>query len=271
VTRVPQFFAITFLASWTCFIGARWLAGPAQPVVVLLGVFCPAIVAVSLTVRDEGADGLVALLRPLLQWNTGARWYVFALGFMAVIKLSAAVVHRALLGVWPRFGSDSVFLMLAVTMLSVVIGGQTGEEIGWRGYALPRLAARFGFGPAALILGLMWAVWHFPLFLLQQSDLHGQSIAVYVLQVVAISVAMTWLYVKSGGSLLLTMLLHAAINNTKDIVPSAVRGATNSFTMAGSPVAWITVALLWICATWFLMLMPPSVRRDHAALELPAF
>ena len=72
---------------------------------------------------------------------------------------------------------------------------------------------------------------------------------------------MAWLYWRTGGSLLLVMLFHAAVNNTKDIVPSAVPGATNSMSLNASLVGWLTVALLWICAAWFL------IRMRRATLE----
>jgi membrane protease YdiL (CAAX protease family) len=226
-----------------------------QSAVILLGVFCPALVAISLTARSEGSIGVAALLRPLLQWNVGARWYVFAATYIAAIKLVAALIHRAILGVWPAFGATPLVVMIAATVMSLMVGGQAGEEIGWRGYALPRLASRFGFGFAGILLGVIWALWHLPLFFFPQGDKSGQSIGVYVLQVTALSVAITWLYVNTRGSLLLTMLMHAAVNNTKDIVPSVLTGATDSFTMQASAVAWLTVALLWICAAFFLVRM----------------
>lgn len=132
---------------------------------------------------------------------------------------------------------------------------QAGEEIGWRGYALPRLAARFGLGPASILLGLIWAFWHIPQFFIREADTYGQSFIVYALQVTALSVAMTWLYARTDGSLLLVMLMHSAVNNAKDIVPSAVPGATNTFGVSASLVAWLTVTLLWICAAYFLARM----------------
>ena len=72
---------------------------------------------------------------------------------------------------------------------------------------------------------------------------------------------MAWVYLRTGGSLLLVMLFHAAVNNTKDVVPSAVPGATNPLSFNASLVGWLTVALLWICAACFL------VRMRHATLE----
>ncbi len=74
------------------------------------------------------------------------------------------------------------------------------------------------------------------------------------------SVAIAWLYDNTRGSLLLTMLLHAAANNTKDIVPSAERDATNPWALSHSVVAWLTVALLWLCAVFFLTQM----RTKHS-------
>ena len=136
---------------------------------------------------------------------------------------------------------------------------QAGEEIGWRGYALPRLSDGFGLAPASVVLGIIWATWHLPLFLIPGADTFGQSFPLHLLQVTALSVAMAWLYWRTEGSLLLVMLLHAAVNNTKDIVPSAVPGARNPFALSTSLVAWITVALLWIAAAYFLVRMRKGI------------
>ena len=143
--------------------------------------------------------------------------------------------------------------MVAGTMISTPV--QAGEEIGWRGYALPRLTHRLGLGGASVVLGVIWACWHLPFFFMPATDTFGQSFAVYLAQVTAISVAMAWLYWRTNGSLFMTMLLHAAVNNTKDIVPSVLQGATNPFSLHASLVAWLTVALLWICAAVFLVQM----------------
>ena len=248
------FFVLTFAITWTSWTAAR--SFPALQVPLLyLGVFAPAFVALALTAQRERSAGVLALLRRLVEWRVGARWYLFAFGYMAAIKLTVAVIHRVAVGAWPRFGDEPWFLMIAATIGSVVLGGQTGEEIGWRGYALPRLAARFGFAGASVILGVIWACWHLPLFFFPGADTNGQSFPLYVIQVTAISVAIAWLYVNAKGSLLLTMLLHSAINNTKDIVPSAVPGATNPWAFSTSPVSWLTVVLLWLFGAYFFVRM----------------
>jgi membrane protease YdiL (CAAX protease family) len=251
---LPVYFGLTFLVAWAFWYAATALGGDSPNQFLFLpGTFAPGIVAVLLTARAEGAAGVRALLAPLFKWEVGARWYLFALLFMAAIKLSVALVLRVTTGDWPRFGDTPIYLMLAATLISTVILGQSGEEVGWRGYALPRLATRLGLGPASLILGVIWAVWHLPLFFIPGTSTTGQSFPLYLLQVIALSVALAWLWWHTGGSLLLTMLLHAAVNNTRDIVPSAVEGADAAFGLSTSRAAWLTVLLLWICAGYFLV------------------
>src|SRR5205814_483506 len=118
-----------------------------------------------------------------------------------------------------------------------------------------RLAARFGLGRASIVLGVIWACWHLPLFYLRGVDTYGQAFVPWLLQVTALSVAIAWLYWRTGGSLLLTMLMHAAINNTKDIVPSIGRTPTNPFLPGTALMLWLTAGTLWIPAAYFLVRM----------------
>ena len=154
--------------------------------------------------------------------------------------------------------------MEAGLLLSTPI--QVGEETGWRGYALPRLAERMGLAWGSVLLGVIWAVWHLPLFFMPVTDVFGQSLPTYVIQVTALSVAMGWLYAHTNGSLLLIMLMHASINNTKDVVPSLVQGAANPWALSTSPVSWLTAGLLWLCVGFFLVRMPrlEAVARVRA-------
>ncbi len=170
---------------------------------------------------------------------------------MAVIKLLVAVTHRIIAGTWPVFGNEAWYIMIAALLISTWV--QSGEEIGWRGFALPRMSEKLGLPAATLVLGLLWACWHLPLFFLRQADAYGQSFPMYALQVTALSVAMGWLYWQTKGRLLLVMLMHAAVNNTKDIVPSATTGATDPFALSHSLVGWLTVVLMWILAGYFLV------------------
>ena len=259
------FVVLTFALAWSLWFasGVTRPEGPNTPL-FLLGVFSPGIVALALTALREGRTAVVALLRRLVDWDVPARWYLFAASFMLVIKLTAALVHRVAFGVWPAFGQDPLLLMMAATVASTLMGGQAGEELGWRGYALPRLAARVGLGPASVLLGMIWAFWHLPLFFAPVGDTFGQSFPLYFLQVIALSVTIAWLYSNTRGSLLPVMLLHAAVNNTKDIVPSVDTGATNPWALSDSSIAWVTVTLMWLCAGYFLIRM-----RGHKFPRIP--
>jgi len=251
------FFLLTYALMWACFITVA-VAGipiyaPLGGVLVLLGTFAPSLVALWITARTEREGGVRALLGGVLRWRVPARWYLFALAYIPAIKLTGALIHRLATGAWPRFGDDPWYFILGAIAVSTPF--QAGEEIGWRGYALPRLAARFGLARASILLGLIWGFWHLPQFFIPEADTYGQSFFVYVLQVTALSVAMAWLYARTNGSLLLVMLLHAAVNNAKDIVPSVLPGANSTFGLDASLVAWLTVTLLWICAGYFLATM----------------
>jgi uncharacterized protein len=266
-----MFFILVFAVTWSSWYVAHQLfvsgdenQNALRTLFLYVGTFAPGLVAIGLTSWRQGDAGVRALLRRLVKVDVPAKWYVFALTFMIAIKLTVAVIYRVAVDVWPRFGVEPWYLMLGATLVSTLLFGQAGEELGWRGFALPRLAQGVGLGPASLLLGVIWAVWHLPLFLMPGTNTSGQSFPLYVMQVTALSVVVAWLYATTNGSLFLTMLLHAAVNNTKDIVPSLEPGATNPFALSQSLVAWITVALLWACAIAFLLRMPTLELRETA-------
>ena len=261
------FFLLTFALTWTTWLAsARW-AGPDNSgvfsvggPVFLLGVFAPAIVSLALTARAEGGEGVRRLVARIGRWQVDGRLYLFAVGYMAALRLTAALIQRAATGAWPRFGDTPLLLMLGALLVSTWV--QAGEEIGWRGYALPRLAKHIGLSAASMILGVLWASWHLPLFFMQHTDSLGQSFPLYLTYVVALSVAMAWLYWKSDGSLLLVMLMHGANNQTRNIVPSAVPSAADALTLSTYLPAWLTVTLLWVAAFYLLVRMP-NIRYSN--------
>lgn len=258
VASAARFVALTFAITWLLWVvviraGRNGtllaLGGP----VFLVGVFAPGIVAVILTAIDEGGQGVRALLQRIVLWQVDARFYVFAVLLMPLTKLAVAVLYRILVGTWPTFGETRPLILLAATVLSTIF--QAGEEVGWRGYLLPRVSALAGLGPASLIVGVIWAAWHLPLFYAAGADTYHQSFPLFILQVMAYSVALAWLYWRTGGSLLLTMLMHAAFNNMKDIVPSHAAPAATPFTLASSLVLRLAVLVLWGVAVVLLARM----------------
>jgi membrane protease YdiL (CAAX protease family) len=266
---VLKFFLITYTVTWTCWILMIAIPVPAsnpfRQVLLLLGVFAPALVALLLTLRAEGRAGVCQLLQGVVRWQVAGRWYVFAISYTILIKFSAAVVYRLATGSWPSLGADPLYVLPFAILLSTPV--QSGEEIGWRGYALPRMAARFGLASASVLLGVAWAAWHLPLFFFREADTYHRSFILFLVQVTALSVAMAWLWQRTGRSLLLTMVMHAAYNNTKDIFTSVTPVGTRTFGLSASLLSWIAAAILCLCAAYFIVQMR---RQKLPDLELGA-
>ena len=254
IAYLASTFAATWLLWWAC---ARWerdsslfaLGGP----IFLVGVFAPGLVALGLTAYRGNRSSVRALLSRAIRFDAPAHLYAFALAYMPATKLLAAAGHRLISGTWPAFGDTPVLVMAAALFVSTWV--QAGEEVGWRGYALPRLARRLGLGGGSVVLGVIWAVWHLPLFFIPGSGSDGQSFVIYLAHVIALSVATSWLYWRSSGSLFLPMLMHAAVNNTTGLVPGALSYRVPVFSVEASIVAWTSVAVAWAIAVVLLVQM----------------
>ncbi len=194
VRAIVEFFVLTYVVSWAFFTAGGYVLGriPSDKLIsgflFLGGTIVPSLVAIALTARNAGRKGVGTLLQGVTKWRVGLRWYVLALSYMAVIKLAAALLNRLTLGTWPRFGQVPWYLIIVAIMFSTPV--QAGEEIGWRGYALPRLTKQFGLAGASIVLGVIWACWHLPFFFIPGSDNFGQPFLLYLMAVTAISVAM---------------------------------------------------------------------------------
>ena len=125
----------------------------------------------------------------------------------------AVALHVALGGRPPDLPDAGRWLFIpGLLVLVLLIGGPLGEEPGWRGYAVPILQRRFGPVTGALVLGLVWAVWHLPLRLIPGTPQAQLPLLLVVVQTVAVSLILAWILRSTGGSLLLVVLTHASIN-----------------------------------------------------------
>lgn len=270
------YLALTFTVTWTLFLAALALSHAVAPtnqalglirgILVFVGTMTPGLVAVVITARIGGSTGTKALLDRLFLWRVDARWYLFAIGYMASIKLTVALAYRIMTGTWPRLNYQSLALVLAATIASTPF--QAGEEIGWRGYALPYLAERIGLARGSVVLGLIWACWHLPLFFLSVpgNDEHGQSFPVWALGVTGLSVAIAWLYVHTGRSLLLAMLMHSAVNNIPHFVIAPLANARGIFSINTTLLTGLTTLFLCIGAACLFpgMRKLPIIRPEIA-------
>jgi membrane protease YdiL (CAAX protease family) len=177
---------------------------------LLLGSLVPSAVAIVLVARLRGKAGVRTLLRRLLIWRVGLRWWA-AIIALSALSLAAVGVHILLGGDSPDVTATipgAAFLFL----FSIFPGSAGGEELGWRGFALPQLQRSRSALGASVVLGLAWGVWHLPLYL-TGADFRPLSLfAPWVLAAVATSVIYTWIYNGTGGSLLIVVLFHAGSN-----------------------------------------------------------
>lgn len=265
------FFVLTFAVSWSIWIGAALLSGGSlgpnarfmalDRLLIYIGVFAPALVSLTMTARLQGREATRALLGQVVRLPQQARWYVFALGFFAAVKLAVTITQRFVTGSWPSFESLPILLLVPAIAISTPV--QAGEEVGWRGYALPRLANPLGLPLASIVLGIIWACWHLPFFFIPGSDNAGRSFPVFLLAVTSISVAMAWLYWRTGASLFIVMLMHAAIDNEALLFPSS-GSSSNPFSLNTTLTAWLTAAFLSICAIYFLVQMAHRGSTNRA-------
>jgi len=195
------FFALAFAWSWACWLlapGVKVDAPVAATVLSLVGGFGPSLAAVGMVAYGSGSAGLRRWLTRCLQWRVGWRLVTLAFVFPVAFMGLAACAHVALGGSLPPSpATGHVGLAAANFLLVFLVGGPLGEEFGWRGYALPALQARWGWRVASVLLGVVWALWHLPLFYSSgtvQSDL---PMGLYALSAIASSVLFAWLFNRS--------------------------------------------------------------------------
>ena len=226
MVRYPilSYFVLSFVLAWSVWIPAG-LYAPDTLLLAIIGGWAPTLAALLLTILSDGKAGVRLLLRKLLKWRVSWRYYIFAIFSMVGLLALAAAVHALLGGTLPtmetiagRFGLPpaQAHLLLVLSPLIFIVtifgGGPIAEELGWRGYAQPRLQARVGAGKAGLVIGFIWSLWHLPLFWYFPSAVANLPLLYYVPLVTAFGVLFAWLYHHTDGSVLLCILFHAGIN-----------------------------------------------------------
>src|SRR5215213_11007820 len=221
VRRHPliTFFVLTYAISWSLespLVFLRDTVSDTQgQVLYILSANVPSVLGIVLTAMVFGRGALRKLLARLLIWRVDPRWYlVVVLGPAALA--GGVVALNTLLG-GPALSLGMPLLGVAIFLaFSIFPGSALGEEIGWWGYVLPRLQSRRSALSATLILGVIWALWHLPLWLagwLQGEPFRTPTLyAAFVVSTIALSVILAWVYNSTGGSLLMVVLLHATVN-----------------------------------------------------------
>lgn len=220
----------------------------------------PSIAAIAAAALIDGRSGVTALLRRVLIWRVGVRWYVVALVGPVALVLAAVFVNMSIGA--EMVNGKSLFDLPALGSLFLlqVVGVFAGpwEELGWRGFALPRLLEKWSPLVASLILGLLWAVWHIPLLI--SGDLPWADAAVIFL----ISILVTAVFVRTKQSVLITFLMHASLNGAAGVAVPLFQGSDRTQLYWSLALMTAVTALLVVAmdARWWLT--GPSRHSVHS-------
>jgi uncharacterized protein len=230
---------------WPVLLGKAWTYGPA-------------LAAVAATAALAGRHGLRRLGGALVRWRVGWRWYAAVLLGPFALSATAMLLHERLTGQpapWPvRQASDLLVFPLLILILAFTDG--IGEEVGWRGFALPRLQEWLKPPAASVLIAVVWAAWHLPLLWTHGAPLEGRSFLMVLLQLIPTAILFTWVFNHTQGSVLMAILLHATQNLAGPPVPLLDEGLFTPYLL--------TVALKWVLAIVVLVLAP-SFRLRHAS------
>jgi membrane protease YdiL (CAAX protease family) len=241
--RFSTFVVLTFVLTWLPWLTVAWLLRtgrlPVATTLVLIGGFGPFLAAV--LVAAAGGD-LRSWLRTLV--DPGAPLRVWAAAVLVPLALYALALGVFLLvgGSFDRTSVLPAAAVPAVVFATFVRGGL--EEPGWRGMALPVLQRRVGAFRASIVIGVIWAVWHVPLFLMPGSSQAGTPFWLYAPAVVGISVIATWLYNAAGGRVLVPVVFHTLSNAVSVTTATGVVGDAVVPQVGLLVVVWTAVAVL---------------------------
>ncbi|WP_405243038.1 CPBP family glutamic-type intramembrane protease [Lentisalinibacter salinarum] len=242
VAALVPFVLITFGIAWGVF--CLFLFAPDAVTAVFgeisgrnplfyLAVWAPGIAAVVLVLRYAGLRGLRGYLRRLALWRCSPAWYAFVLLGIPLLFV-AGVALKGDLDEWSAWSGTAG--SLATALLLMLFLGPV-EEFGWRGLALPLAQRRLAPFWAGLAVGIVWALWHFPAFLLSGTPQGAWSFTPFFLGSVGAALIVTALFNASRGSILLPLFFHFWLNNP--LWPDAQPYDMYLFCAAAVVVVWL--------------------------------
>ena len=248
------------LAPWLYLYRVRFAGSPPLWVWLLvplayIGGSAPSVAAIILALRSDEPHALRKLAAPLLAWRVSARWYAIALLVPPLATLASLIVATHGMQPLDHYNVGAMLLSLPATYLLALPFGPLGEELGWRGTALPRLCDRFPTWQAVLILGVLWTFWHVPQMLMLPGasipsvmPLSLTSVALYLVQISGINALIALVFLRTNGSLLLATLTHLAFNTAENVVfaglPVLSAADTRSVYLVN---VWVLAAIGGVC------------------------
>ena len=236
------FFLIAFAWSWLFWMpevlwGARLYVAP----------FGPTIAAFLLTCINQGRTGAKELLKRGLDFRFRKIWLVPIFSLMPAIvgfSLLLAVLNGQPAPEIPILAQPWVIVPAFFYIL--FLGGPVAEEFGWRGYALDRLQTRYNALVSSVILGIVWGLWHLPLFFMKGQDMyHNIPIWGFILGTIFLSIMFTWTYNNTGRSILAILLFHTMGNLSHFIFPAMSTAWGGLYSLILNVVVVIVVLVIW--------------------------
>jgi membrane protease YdiL (CAAX protease family) len=210
------YFLLAFAFTWGIAALVLFAPGPLEAAfghmsssnpVFVVAVAGPTVAATILTFVRGGWAGLGTLYRQLLRWRFGLQWYVALVVGLPLICCVTSLVTRSR----PSDALSTPALLLGLLLHQLILG-PLGEELGWRGFALPRLLQRLTPFAASLVLGMIWGVWHLPAFFVSGLPQAGISVPVFLFGALCMSILATWIFHHTSGSVLSVVLFHYIAN-----------------------------------------------------------
>ncbi|WP_411963243.1 lysostaphin resistance A-like protein [Haloferax sp. YSMS24] len=220
---VAAFLAVTFGWSWGFWVPQALVAEgylDSVPALPELGAFGPTVAAFALVVYAGGVQGARQLAGRAVQLDYPRRWVGVALSLAPILVLASLAV-AVVTGTTPSFPWSGNLLVLPIAFAFIlVLGGPIQEEFGWRGYLLDALQSRFGAVTSGVLVGIVWAVWHLPLFYIPSETIYYRNPFLgFAVSITLFSVLMTWVYNNTNRSLLPALLFHASFNWSQAMFP----------------------------------------------------
>ena len=260
---LATFFLLAFVITWIVWV-PRAAGVPVGPV-GQLWTWAPAVAALGAAALTGGRGALRDLGGRLVRWRVGWRWYVLVLAGPAIFSFAVAGVYALLGGSWttamPPALREGSLLLLPLFLLVLALTDGLGEELAWRGFALPRLLSEHNALVASLILGVLWALWHLPLVWTEEAPFYQQPLWLLLLDMTAKSILFTWVFLHTRGSVLLAVLLHAS-TNLFVVSPVAAEVGGLALLSLGTAAKWALVVVV-------VRVAGPGLARGHRPEVLP--
>jgi len=222
---LTYFFALAYAWTWICWwsvfadASGRLSLPVPKEYLATLGQFGPFAAAIVVTYATSGRAGLCELMNRLMRWRAHPVWIVVSLLLLPGTMLTAIFLYAYFKGTIATLRFHDLWVTLPAHFIySLLLGGPLGEEPGWRGFALPRMEARYGAVPASIWLGLLEAGWHLPLWWLYPSPC---PFPLFVAGAVLLVFLFTWLFNHTHGSVFYTLIFHTSLTVASVRLPQA--------------------------------------------------